>query len=210
MWGSHSFLISLELQGASRHHTIMLHDLDLKQWALLSCDSFAAHGGTNSASHNLQAFVCQGRHQCYDVASVCCPKLSPLDRQLPFRVTYMHKRRNWIGFSEKMMLSYSHPFPLLTRTPAALPFLNDKKLYFRSSQCLLRWTIRAAKDRGSILVAHDIKDTYERDTGAGEWWQAHSEPGYKAALVPRLLDSFITRQLLCHLWMLNWQRLVSR
>lgn len=67
----------------------------------------------------------------------------------------------------------------------------------------------AAKDRGSILVTHDIKDTYERDTGEGEWWQTHSEPSYKAAFVSRLLDIFIARQLLCHLWMLNWQRLVS-
>lgn len=45
--------------------------------------------------------------------------------------------------------------------------------------------LRAAKDRGSILVALDIKDTYERDTGAGERCRTHSELGYKAAFVSR-------------------------
>lgn len=192
-WDSQSLLTGLELQGAPRHQTIMLHDLDIKCWVLLSCDSFTAYGGTSSASHILQAFVFQGC-QFYDTTR-CTAMLSQsspvrfVESQLPFwvlfwcnlqlhsikipwhkciYVTTEHTPKKHVSlennarkkkiilyawsvtswewdvqfwqFTEKMMLSHSHPFPLLTRTPGSVAFLNDKKLYFRSSQSLLRWT----------------------------------------------------------------------
>lgn len=101
-----------------------------------------------------------------------------------------------------------HPFPLLRRTPGSVAFLTTRN--FISGAVNVCWDeLWAAKDRGSILVTSDIKDTYERDTGGGEWWLTHSELRSKAA-VSRLGDVFIAGQLLCHLWMLKWQRLVSQ
>lgn len=88
-----------------------------------------------------------------------------------------------------------HPFPLLRSTPGSAAFLTTRN-FISGAVC---WDeLRAAKDRGSILVTSDIKDTYERDTGGGEWWLTHSELRYKAA-VSRLGDVFIAGQLLCHL-----------
>lgn len=82
MWDSRSFLIRLELQVASRHQTILLHDLDIMCCALLSSDSFTAHGGTHRVhltSFRPMCFKDTIRFTMQRVASLCCHNLPQLD-----------------------------------------------------------------------------------------------------------------------------------
>lgn len=117
MWDSWSFLIRLELQVASRHQTILLHDLDIKCRALLRSDSFTAHGGTHRVhltSFRPMCFKDTIRFTIQPVASLCChnlPRLDLLSRSCRFRccfdviytfialkfhhIPYMHICHNW-------------------------------------------------------------------------------------------------------------------